>query len=117
MIFSPFVFLIFYYIILYYTILLLFKMTSYYNIFEDTEFTIQNTNSEQTYKLFKPFYQKGGNSLDLIYEDNNQDNNQNNNQGKLSNKQNEKFLKSCKQLQKQRFRQSTMQIGGFYIQL
>ena len=46
-------------------------MTSYYNIFENTEFVIQNTNTNKTYKTIKQIFQSGGDNTTLIYEDNN----------------------------------------------
>ena len=96
-------------------------MSSYYNIFKDTEFTIQNTDSNgNIYKLFKPSYQNGGKINDLIYEDTNDiskiqfSKNESDNKNKMKNS---KFRKSCNQPIIQNFKQPMIQIGGFYIQL
>lgn len=94
-------------------------MTSYYNIFKDTEFTIQNTDSNVNInKLFKSSYQNGGNINDLIYEDMDISKQpfskqELNNKNKTKNK----FRKSCQQSRIQNFKQPMIQIGGFYIQL
>ena len=96
-------------------------MSSYYNIFKDTEFITQNTNSKNTYKLLKKIYQQGGNTTDLIYED--IDSNADISKLKLSKQKTEynsnsnKFINSCKQSKVQNFKQPMIQIGGFYIQL
>ena len=96
-------------------------MSSYYNIFKDTEFVIQNTDSKNTYKLLKKIYQQGGNTNDLIYED--IDTNLDISKLKLSkqrthyNSNSNKFINSCKQSKVQNFKQPMIQIGGFYIQL
>ena len=89
-------------------------MSSYYNIFKDTEFVIQNTNSKKSYKLFKHSYQKGGDNIDFIYED--VDNSKHSEQ-KTKSVSNNKFIKSCKKNNIQNFKQPIIQIGGFYIQL
>lgn len=95
-------------------------MSSYYNIFKDTEFTIQNTDSNvNIHKLFKPSYQSGGNINDLIYEDIDISKQQfskkePNNKNKIKNS---KFRTSCQQSRIQNFKQPMIQIGGFYIQL
>ena len=91
-------------------------MSSYYNIFKDTEFTIQNTDSNQIYKLFKPSYQNGGNINDIIYEDTDISKQQFSKKEMIKNKNN-KFRKSCQQSRIQNFKQPMIQIGGFYIQL
>ena len=95
-------------------------MSSYYNIFKDTEFITQNTDSKNTYKLLKKIYQQGGNTNDLIYEDINT--NLDISKLKLSKQKintdlNSKFINSCKQSKVQNFKQPMIQIGGFYIQL
>ena len=95
-------------------------MTSYYNIFKDTEFITQNINPDKTYKSLKQLYQNGGDSDGLIYEDMSE-----NSKLKLSklekqktnSNSNSKFLKSCNQSKIQNFKQPMIQIGGFYIQL
>jgi len=91
-------------------------MSSYYNIFKDTEFTIQNTDSNvNIHKLFKPSYQSGGNMNDLIYEDT--DISKQQFSKKESNNKNNKFRTSCQQSRIQNFKQPVIQIAGFYIQL
>ena len=94
-------------------------MSSYYNIFKDTEFITQNTDSKNTYKLLKKIYQQGGNMKDLIYEDIND--NEHISKLKLSKTNSDsnsnKFINSCKQSKVQNFKQPMIQIGGFYIQL
>lgn len=94
-------------------------MSSYYNIFKDTEFITQNTDSKNTYKLLKKIYQKGGNMNDLIYED--IDTDADISKLKLSktnyDSNSNKFINSCKQSKVQNFKQPMIQIGGFYIQL
>jgi len=95
-------------------------MSSYYNIFKDTEFITQNTDSKNTYKLLKKIYQQGGNTNDLIYED--IETNLDISKLKLSKQKinadlNSKFINSCKQSKVQNFKQPMIQIGGFYIQL
>lgn len=90
-------------------------MSSYYNIFKDTEFTIQNTDSNvNIHKLFKPSYQNGGNINNVIYEDKNDISKQ---QFSKKETKNRKFRKSCQQPIIQNFKQPMLQIGGFYIQL
>ena len=90
-------------------------MSSYYNIFKDTEFTIQNTDSNvNIHKLIKPLYQSGGNMKDVIYEDMNDISKQ---QFSKNQTKNIKFRKSCQQPIIQNFKQPMIQIGGFYIQL
>jgi len=90
-------------------------MSSYYNIFKDTEFTIQNTDSNvNIYKLFKSSYQNGGN-INLIYEDT--DISKQQFSKKESNNKNNKFRTSCQQSRIQNFKQPVIQIAGFYIQL
>ena len=94
-------------------------MSSYYNIFKDTEFITQNTDSKNTYKLLKKIYQQGGNTNDLIYED--IDTDADISKLKLSKTNSDsnsnKFINSCKQSKVQNFKQPMIQIGGFYIQL
>jgi hypothetical protein len=94
-------------------------MSSYYNIFKDTEFITQNTDSKNTYKLLKKIYQQGGNMNDLIYED--IDTDADISKLKLSKTNSDsnsnKFINSCKQSKVQNFKQPIIQIGGFYIQL
>ncbi len=95
-------------------------MTSYYNIFKDTEFITQNTDSEKTYKSLKQLYQTGGNTNDLIYEDMPDDSKlklSKLKKQKTNYNSNSKFLKSCNQSKIQNFKQPMIQIGGFYIQL
>jgi len=92
-------------------------MSSYYNIFKDTEFTIQNTDSNQTYKIFKPSYQNGGNINDVIYEDMNGISKRDFSKQKTNSSKNSKFRKSCQQSRIQHFKQPVIQIAGFYIQL
>lgn len=92
-------------------------MSSYYNIFKDTEFTIQNTDSNvNIHKLFKTSYQSGGNMNDVIYEDMNDISKQQFSK-KESNNKNITFRKSCQQSRIQNFKQPVIQIAGFYIQL
>ena len=86
-------------------------MTSYYNIFKDTEFVTQNTNSENTYKFLKNIYQTGGYTENLIYEDSKTE------KQKINVNSNNKFINSCSQSKTQNFKQPMIQIGGFYIQL
>ena len=104
---------------LFYIIYINFKMSSYYNIFKDTEFITQNTNTENTYKFLQKICQKGGNINGLIYED--IDTNVNISKLKLSkttsDSNSNKFTNSCKQSRVQNFKQPMIQIGGFYIQL
>jgi hypothetical protein len=92
-------------------------MSSYYNIFKDTEFIIQNTNSNQTYKLLKQSYQNGGNAMNLIYEGANHNSTLKVSKNETTHASNDKFIKSCKQSKTQHFKQPMIQIGGFYIQL
>lgn len=96
-------------------------MSSYYDIFKDTEFTIQNTDSNiNIYKLIKSSYQNEGNVNDLIYEDMNDISKQQFSKKETDNKnqtRNSKFRKSCQQPIIQNFKQPMIQIGGFYIQL
>jgi hypothetical protein len=92
-------------------------MSSYYNIFKDTEFTIQNTDSNQTYKIFKPSYQNGGNTTDVIYEDMNDISKTTFSKKETTTSTNSKFRKSCNQSRIQNFKQPIIQIAGFYIQL
>ena len=93
-------------------------MSSYYNIFKDTEFTIQNTDSNvNIHKLFKPSYQSGGNINDLIYEDTDISKQQFSKKEPNNKNKNSKFRKSCQQSRIQNFKQPMIQIGGFYIQL
>ena len=93
-------------------------MASYYNIFKDTEFTIQNTDSNVNInKLFKSSYQNGGNINDLIYEDMDISKQQFSKQELNKDKTKNKFRKSCQQPIIQNFKQPMIQIGGFYIQL
>ena len=84
-------------------------MTSYYNLFENTEFIIQNTNTTQTYKSIKQSYQSGGNLSDLKSE------NQSNK--KLLTKSDEEFRNTCKKSYTQRFKHPILQLGGFNIQI
>lgn len=90
-------------------------MSSYYNIFKDTEFITQNTDSKNTYKLLRKIYQQGGNTNDVIYED--IDTNLDISKQKINADLNSKFINSCKQSKVQNFKQPMIQIGGFYIQL
>jgi hypothetical protein len=90
-------------------------MSSYYNIFKDTEFITQNTNTENTYKLLKKIYQQGGNTNGLIYED--IDTDVNISKQKINVESHSKFINSCKKSKVQNFKQPMIQIGGFYIQL
>ena len=96
-------------------------MSSYYDIFKDTEFIIQNTDSNvNIYKLIKSSYQNGGDINDLIYEDTNDISKQQFSKKETDNKnqtRNSKFRKSCQQPIIQNFKQPMIQIGGFYIQL
>ena len=92
-------------------------MSSYYNIFKDTEFTIQNTDSNiNIYDQFKSSHQNGGNINHLIYEDTN-DISKAQFSKKEQNNKNSTFRKSCQQPIIQNFKQPMIQIGGFYIQL
>ena len=97
-------------------------MTSYYNIFKNTEFVIQNTNTNNTYKSIKQLYQSGGSSNMLIYEDIQSEELNKNKQ--LQKKElvtqkntNTNFFNSCKQAKRYSFKNPVMQIGGFNIQL
>ena len=96
-------------------------MSSYYDIFKDTEFTIQNTDSNvNIHKLNKSSYQNGGNINDLIYEDKSDISKQQFSKKETDNKNqtiNSTFRKSCQQPIIQNFKQPMIQIGGFYIQL
>ena len=79
-------------------------MSSYYNIFKDTEFIIQNTDSKKTYKnLFKKSYQSGGaggdgngNIIDMIYEENENENSNNENENHNENDSDSTFFRSDK---------------------
>ena len=90
-------------------------MTSYYNIFKNTEFIIQNTNTSETYKAIKQIYQSGGGDTMLIYEDTASNlKKTNTNTTDTTDKQ---FFNTCKQSRIQKFKQPKIQIGGFNIQL
>ncbi len=90
-------------------------MTSYYNIFKDTEFIIQNTDTTNIHKLFNNTHQTGGNLNNIIYEDINSKFNFS--KEERSSKLNDKFIKSCKQSKIQNFKQPMIQISGFNFQL
>ena len=100
-------------------------MTSYYNIFKNTEFVIQNTNTNNTYKSIKQMYQSGGSNI-LIYEDIQSDELNTNKrlqkkdlviQKNTNTNTNTNFFNSCKQSKQYSFKNPVMQIGGFNIQL
>ena len=87
-------------------------MSLYYNIFKDTEFVIQNTNTNKTYKAIKQ-YQSGGDNTILIYDDNTSEHLKKN----TNKNTNKNFFNSCKQSKMRSFKQPILQIGGFNIQL